>query len=115
MQRVLRQGPRSPGDPRASPSEQAIEEQEIAEQAQWISEQRLAVAPEPIQLRPSSPPAMAFPTLQSNPHDPARALTDGGAHVSRKEFSRCNDVGPRSGQGNEHLRASQFVQTQPVL
>src|SRR5579871_5918760 len=49
------------------PREQTIHKEKVAQQAEWISEQSLAVAPKPINFRWAAAPAVPLPALQPYP------------------------------------------------
>src|SRR5215472_6307711 len=104
---MLRQAPWRASDSCDQPREQTIKKQKIREQAERISEQPLAVAPEPIDLREAPAPSMTLPTLQGNSHDPARALANCRSRGAWKELARGDHVAVRSRQRHENLRAAQ--------
>src|SRR6266567_850443 len=110
------QAPWKPGQSSEKPGEGPVDEQEVGEQAERISQQSLAVAPEPIHLRRAASPAMPLPTLKRNSHHPARPLPDGGSHLAREELAGGNEAGltaPRYGQAE--LPTAELVQPQSIL
>src|ERR1700681_4648881 len=110
------QAPWKPGQSSEKPGQDPVDEQEVGEQAERISQQSLAVAPEPIHLRRATAPAMPLPALEGNSHHTARALPDGGSDLAREELAGGNEAGltaPRYGQ--EELPAAELVQPQSIL
>ena len=63
MQRILRESPRPADTLRADPGERAIKKDEIAQQAERISEEAFAIAPEPIFFRPGFRASRCVPSI----------------------------------------------------
>src|SRR5271170_7008286 len=120
MQRVLRDAPGSAGALGRHPRENAVEKNEVAQQAERVPDQALTIAPKPIDFGQPAAPAVALPGLQSDAQYPAGALPNGGSHGTGKEFARGHDAGAMFGgvmfgERHEHLLAGEFVEAQAVL
>src|ERR1700692_4198094 len=98
---MLRHAPWRAGDSSAQPREQSVNKQKIGEQAEWIAEQTLAVAPKPIDFRETAAPAVPLPALQPDSHHPASALANGRSHGERKKLARGDDVTAHSRPENK--------------
>src|SRR5258708_35967306 len=96
-------------------SREPVEEEHVRRETERISQQALAVSPEPIFLSHGSGPTVPLPALQRDPRHPPRPLPNRGSQRARKELSRGDGFFRAGLQRNEDLRAPEPVKTHPVL
>ena len=87
-----------------------VQEEQVGHRREQISDQPLAVAPEPVELRPRGVPAVALPALQRDPGDPTRALGNRGAEAAREVFAGGHRAALRRTKRNEDLAVAERVQ-----
>src|ERR1035437_6239220 len=87
-----------------------IQAEQVGRRRKQVSDQALAVAPEPVELGPGSAPAVTLPALQRDAGDPSCALRDGGAHAAGEILAGGDRARGPDADRNEDLAVAERVQ-----